>query len=94
MKAFIEKHPGAFWYQLGDLLWAYALEITLVLSTGNLRKALLHGIVITIAAEFFQLLPVVYATFDILDIVAQVVGVALASIVSRWFYNLFHITDL
>ena len=47
--------------QLGDLLWAYAFEVTLVLSTGNLRKALLYGIVITIAAELFQLLPIVYA---------------------------------
>ena len=73
--------------QLGDLLWAYAFEVTLVLSTGNLRKALLYGIVISIAAELFQLLPIVYATFDILDIIAQVVGVILASIVSRCFYK-------
>lgn len=73
--------------QLGDLLWAYAFEVTLVLSTGNLRKALLYGIVITIAAELFQLLPIVYATFDILDIIAQVVGIILASIVSRCFYK-------
>ena len=73
--------------QLGDLLRAYAFEVTLVLSTGNLRKALLYGIVITIAAELFQLLPIVYATFDILDIIAQAAGVALAFIVSRRFYN-------
>ena len=68
-------------------MWAYAFEVTLVLSTGNLRKALLYGIVITIVAELFQLLPIVYATFDILDIIAQIVGVILASIVSRCFYK-------
>lgn len=73
--------------QLGDLLWAYALEIALVLSTGNLRKAFCYGVGLTIAAECFQMFPFVYATFDVIDIIAQLIGVAIAHLVSRTFYK-------
>lgn len=73
--------------QLGDLLWAYALEVALVLSMGNLKKATTWGIIIAITTECCQLLPFIYATFDVLDIIAQVGGVVLASIVSKTFYK-------
>lgn len=72
--------------QLGDLR-AYALEVALILSTGNLRKAAIWGIVIAITTECCQLFPFVYATFDVMDIVAQLVGVVLAYAVSREFYK-------
>ena len=73
--------------QLGDLLWSYTFEITLVLSTGNLKDAIKYGIILVMAAECFQLFPFVHATFDILDIIAQVTGVILAFCVSRAFYK-------
>ena len=52
-------------YQLGDLLWAYSLECSIDLSTGNSHKALYYGLFWAIATECFQLLPRVHATFDI-----------------------------
>lgn len=83
-----QTHLGFFVKnQLGDLLWAYALEITLVLSTGNFKKSIIWGIAIAVASECCQLFSFIYATFDILDILAQVAGVILAHIIIRTFYS-------
>lgn len=87
-----EVHPksilGRFIkYQLGDLLWAYSLECAIVLSTGNARRALYYGLFWAIATECFQLLPCVHATFDVLDIIAQITGVLIAYWVVHKFYR-------
>lgn len=86
---FVPKSPFGIFIknQLGDLLWAYALEVSLVLSTGNLKKAAKWGGLIAIATECCQLFPFIYATFDVLDIAAQVSGVILAYIVTSNFYR-------
>lgn len=83
-----QSHLGLFVKnQLGDLLWAYALEAALVLSTGNLKKSIIIGIAIAVTAECCQLFPFIYATFDVLDVLAQVAGVIFANIISRTFYS-------
>lgn len=90
-KVYHEIHPQNVFeyfikYQLGDLLWAYALECALILSCGNLSKALLYGMFWSSVTELFQLFPFVHATFDILDMIAQLVGVVIAYIMVCRFY--------
>ena len=74
-------------YQLGDLLWAYSLECSIALSTGNSHKALYYGLFWAIVTECFQLLPRVHATFDIWDIIAQIAGVLIAYWIVQKFYH-------
>ena len=74
-------------YQLGDLLWAYSLECSIALSTGNSHKALYYGLFWATATECFQLLPRVHATFDIWDIIAQIAGVLIAYWIVQKFYH-------
>lgn len=86
-----EVHPKSILdrfikYQLGDLLWAYSLECSIALSTGNARKALYYGLFWAIATECFQLLPCVHATFDVQDILAQIAGVLIAYWIVQKFY--------
>lgn len=67
-----------FKYHLGDLLWAYALEFSIMLRVNKRIKALIIGLILSALVEFFQLLPFVYATFDVADIFYQSVGVFIA----------------
>lgn len=74
-------------YQLGDLLWAYSLECSIALSTGNSHKALYYGLFWATATECFQLLSCVHATFDVWDILAQITGVLIAYWIVQKFYH-------
>ena len=74
-------------YQLGDLLWAYSLECSIALSTGNSHKALYYGLFWATATECFQLLSCVHATFDVWDILAQIAGVLIAYWIVQKFYH-------
>ena len=74
-------------YQLGDLLWAYSLEVAIVLGTGNLHKALRYGVFLAIGVECFQLFSFIHATFDIWDVIAQIVGVLIAFCTCQEYYK-------
>ena len=67
-------------YQLGDLLWAYSLECSIALSTGNSHKALYYGLFWAIVTECFQLLPRVHA-------IAHIAGVLIAYWIVQKFYH-------
>ncbi|MGN0320491.1 MAG: hypothetical protein ACI4D1_06235 [Lachnospira sp.] len=63
---------------LPDILWAYALTFSILFATGN-NAAHLRGIFLTAASfstvmEILQLTPLVKGTFDVADIIVEVVA--------------------
>lgn len=73
--------------QLGDMLWAYSLECALIVSAGNEKRAVKKAMILIVVAEFMQLLPFANATFDFLDILAELLGVVMAYFVARYKYR-------
>lgn len=76
--------------QMVDSLWSYALGCALIVKYANLNRALYTGLFWAVAVELFQMLPFVYATFDFLDIVAQIIGVIIAWCVGNVIYKVRH----
>lgn len=73
--------------QLGDMLWAYSLGCALIVSAGDEKRAVKKATILIIVAEFMQLLPFARATFDFLDILAELLGVVIAYFVARYKYR-------
>ena len=62
-------------YYLCDILWVYALVFSLSLYLGrySLVKAYIAAAVFAAAAEMLQLLPLTPGSFDILDIIVELI---------------------
>ncbi|MCR4671531.1 MAG: hypothetical protein K5643_10110 [Saccharofermentans sp.] len=65
---------------LADILWAYVLTIVLSYVL-DIRRAAVTAVIFEISIEMIQLLPQIKATFDILDIVFEIIATAIAVIV-------------
>lgn len=69
-----------------DMLWAYALTISLIwygqMFHQPIWKSCIISVVFAVCMELAQVLPFVVGTFDMIDIVAEMVMVGLATWVS------------
>jgi len=70
---------------LPDMIWAYALTFTVFLIFCNEKKGLLISFIISavflILMETVQLLPFVAGTFDVMDIILEILALAVAVMV-------------
>ncbi len=72
-----------------DMLWGYALVFALVLLWGNSAEVLrcfLIAVAFSVVMESLQLVPAVLGTFDLLDILAEVVAEGAAALFIKSFY--------
>ena len=70
-----------FCYNFPDFLWAYSVGWAIP-KTGNRWRKIALSCMFMLSIEFAQLLPFVHGTFDILDILIELLGVILAIIVN------------
>lgn len=75
-------------YQAGDMLWAYAAQMSAFAAFDVRRKTVVWCMALCAISEMIQLLPFVYATFDVWDIAAEWLGAGLASL-AVWLYESF-----
>lgn len=88
---------GANWFALliknyvCDMLWAYALTISMIwygqMFRQPIEKACVMSIVFSVFVECLQLFPFVAGTFDILDVCVEMGMVGLATWISLVFYK-------
>lgn len=88
---FIEYYPKSilgsfFFYNFTDFLWAYSLEWSVLLATKKkIRNTIICAIYCSIM-ETVQLWMPSISTFDIWDIVSQLLGVLCAAAAYYWIF--------
>ena len=81
----IKAPDNVFWhfikYYFCDFLWAFSLSATVSLIIGIEKKKLVISFlvcsIVAICTEFFQLQGFIFGTFDILDVLIEIIGVIL-----------------
>ena len=74
-------------YYLSDILWAYALVFALYFSIGNsaarVKTAFAIAVVFSAVMEVIQLSPVIPGTFDMNDILVEVMAETIAALIIK-----------
>ena len=74
-------------YYLSDILWAYALVFALYFSIGNstarVKTAFVIAVVFSTVMEVIQLSPVIPGTFDMNDILVEVIAETIAVLIIK-----------
>ena len=74
-------------YYLSDILWAYALVFALYFSIGNsaarVKTAFVIAVVFSAVMEVIQLSPVIPGTFDMNDILVEVMAETIAALIIK-----------
>ena len=65
---------------LADFLWAYSLTFVLGMLL-ELKPAIIAAVLTEMILELIQLSPVIHMTFDVFDIVAEVLATIIASLI-------------
>ncbi len=65
-------------YYFLDMMWAYSLMFTLTYILSDSNTALIISVIFSITIELFQLSPLIKGTFDVYDILAEIITVIIA----------------
>lgn len=68
-------------YSLGDLLWAYALNMSLYLNFKNFLKTTIISISVCFIFELVQISNFVVGNFDLIDFFCEIIGILISNIV-------------
>jgi len=92
---YVGFQPASLWgiffkYHLTDFLWAYSLCWTTVYGGKRLAPRILFAVAFCTFMEVIQIFPFMHATFDWWDILTQLIGVLLASLI--YYFQIKQIT--